>query len=275
MLSINNVEDINKMKEYYRTSDMISLLEFFPEISPIRNLTIIENEADFHKHYELIKTLDSNRVDSLKTRGLLTGIENSGHMEDFPDTIRRIKEKDSEGVMVFFNVEAGNSERYARHAGISVGVDLGQAVYIDAVGQGFDGREVSKSICTHERYYIPWFDLRKCSIGNFKDYQTFQTTDEAYVKTRLDRVNFLKSIGLNPEYFEQFIPETYQPIPDKVWLSVIRGILKRLEEREEFLQKGNFTHFAISGHTENGEFTPWQMFDKSRYTLSLTNSKRG
>ena len=95
MLSINNIEDINKMKQYYRTSDMINLLEFFPEISPIRNLTIVENEEDFHKHFELIKTLDSNRVDSLKTRGLITGIENSGHMEDFPNTIRRIKEKEN------------------------------------------------------------------------------------------------------------------------------------------------------------------------------------
>lgn len=41
-------------------------------------------------------------------------------------------------------------------AEISVGVDLGQDVIIDAVSKGFDGREVSKSICTHERYFIPW-----------------------------------------------------------------------------------------------------------------------
>ena len=40
-------------------------------------------------------------------------------------------------------------------AGISVGVDLGQDVIIDAVSKGFDGREVSKSICNHERYFIP------------------------------------------------------------------------------------------------------------------------
>ena len=33
---------------------------------------------------------------------------------------------------------------YERWAGISVGVDLGQDVIIDAVSKGFDGREVSK-----------------------------------------------------------------------------------------------------------------------------------
>ena len=46
MLTINNPNDINIMRNYYRTSDMINLLMYFPEISPIRNLTIIENEED-------------------------------------------------------------------------------------------------------------------------------------------------------------------------------------------------------------------------------------
>ena len=262
------------MRQYYRTSDMLNLLEFFPEISPVRNLTIINSEQDFYDNIELVKTLQANRVDSLKTRGLITGVENAGTIDDFPETMRKIKEKDDQGVVVLFDIEGTNSARYARHAGISVGVDLGSCVYIDAVGQGFDGREVSKSICTHERYYIPWFDLRKCSIGNFREYQTFQITDEEYVKTRLDRIEFLKSVGLNPDYFAKLIPEKYNQIPDKVWLSVIKGILKRLEERQEFLEKGDFTHFAISGHTEDGEFTPWQMFDKSRYTMALRNSQK-
>ena len=32
MLSINHVHDIQKMKEYYRTSDMLNLLYFFPKL---------------------------------------------------------------------------------------------------------------------------------------------------------------------------------------------------------------------------------------------------
>ena len=69
-------------------------------------------------------------------------------------------------------------------AAISVGVDLGQDVIIDAVSKGFDGREVSKSNYTHEKYFIPWYDLRKINIGNFKKYQTFQIDNEEYQKTR-------------------------------------------------------------------------------------------
>ena len=63
MLSMNNGNDINKMLKYYRTSDMLNLLIYFPEISPVKNITIIESVDDFIKNKEYIATLDSNRVD--------------------------------------------------------------------------------------------------------------------------------------------------------------------------------------------------------------------
>lgn len=267
MLSINNVDDIQKMKNYYRTSDMINLIEFFPDISPVRDLTIIEDELDYIKHQEEVGHLNNNRIDSLKGRMLINGIENAGRKEDILPTLRRLKEKDPNSVLVLFNVINEPSERYERYAGISVGIDVGESVYIDAVGKGFDGREVSKSICTHERYYIPWFHLRGCCIENFKQYQTYQISDEEYLNTRFDRVEFLKSIGLDYNVFSQYIPETYEPIPDFIWLSVIKGIIKTLEKKEDFLLDSGFSHFAISGHTEGKEFCPWQMFDKSRYCL--------
>lgn len=158
-------------------------------------------------------------------------------------------------------------------AGISVGVDLGQDVIIDAVSKGFDGREVSKSICNHERYFIPWYDLRKINIGNFKKYQTFQIDNEEYQNTRNERIEFLKYVGLNAEIFSSYIPKKYQAIPNLIWLSVIKNLLKQLEKNVDILMSYEFTNFAISDHTEGKQFSPWQMFDKSRYTLAKGRTK--
>ena len=82
MLTINNLDDIEKMRNYYRTSDMINLLIYFKELSPIKNLTIVENELDYIKNIDYIETLDSIRVDSLKERSLLTGVESTGRKDD-------------------------------------------------------------------------------------------------------------------------------------------------------------------------------------------------
>lgn len=273
MLSFDNFEDIEKMKRYYRTSDMINLLKYFSNISPVKDLTVILDEEDYFANNEIISNLNNIRVDSLKGSNVIQGIEVSGKKEEFLSVLQRVKAKDNNGVIILFNVSSASSERYAREAGIAVGVDVGECVYIDAVGKGFDGREISKSICNHERYYIPWVDLRKCCIENFKNYQTYVTDDINYQKSRLERVKFLESIGIDYEKFAKYIPEAYEPIPDYIWLSVIKGILKKLEKEEEFLVYDGLTHFAIHGHTEGKDFCPWQMFDKSRFELNRIRKK--
>ena len=273
MLSMNNIEDKEKMMNYYRTSDMLNLLYFFPELSPVKDLIIVESIEDYLENKDYFNSFSQNRVDTLKGRPPILGIENSGKSDCFYDTLIKVKEKDPLGVLVLFNLTSPPSERYERWAGISVGVDLGKDVIIDAVPKGFDGREVSKSICTHERYLIPWYDLRKVSIGNLKQYQTYNINNADYQKTRNERIEFLKSIGLNPDTFSSYIPAYYQEIPDFIWLSLIKNLLKKLEKNEDILASYGFTNFAISGHTEGKQFAPWRMFDKSRYTQAKKDNK--
>ena len=89
MLSMNNINDKQKMMEYYRTSDMLNLLYFFPQLSPIKDLTIIENETDYLKHQEFFNNFNQNRVDTLKGRNPILGIENSGKSNCFYDTLKK------------------------------------------------------------------------------------------------------------------------------------------------------------------------------------------
>lgn len=98
-------------------------------------------------------------------------------------------------------------------------------------------------------------------------------SQEDYIKTREERVNFLKTIGLNEEIFSKYIPIDYKPIPDLIWKNIIIEVLKKLEKNEDDLTSSGFTHFAISGHTEGKKWAPWGMFDKSRYELSNKSNK--
>lgn len=266
MLSMNSLEDRDKMMKYYRTSDMLNLLYFFPELSPIRDLTIVEDEEDYLRNKEFLETLAESRVDTLKGRPFISGIENSGGNHTFYNELLSIKDKDPYGVLVLFNTNITSSKRYERLAGISLVVNVGENVIIEAVSKGFDGREVSKGICVHERYLVPWYDLRKITNHNLKEYLIYKISDNDYQITRNERIKFLKSVGFEEKVFSSFIPEKYQPIPDSVWASVVKNVLKKLEDNEDILTSCCFINFAISGHTEGTSFTPWQMFDKTRYT---------
>ena len=264
MLLYKNEEDREIMNRYYRTSDMIKLLNYFPDLSPITELTIVEDEKDYFKNEEYIKTLKNNRVDTLKTKVMALNTDNRGIGESFIDLLRYIKSQDPDSVLVLFNTTNKPSERYERYAGISISVELCEIIRIDAVSKGFDGREVSKNMYNHERYDIPWFDLRTINIENFKKYRTYLISDKEYQKTREERVKYLKTIGYAEDIVEKEVPKEYVEIPDFIWEDVIKNFLKKLEKEEDILKLDGVSEFAISGHTEGKRFMPWQLFDKSR-----------
>lgn len=267
MLQYKNKEDVEEMMQYHRTRDMIKLLIYFPELSPVENLTIVKSIDDYIENYEILKNLSGERNDTLITKPSMKSIEGTGKNPDIKSIFKKVKELDEDGVLVLFSLNHAPSERYERYAGISVAVSVGKNVYIEAVGKGFDGREVSKGLSVHERYSLPWFELRNCNITNFKNYQTYRITDTDYEKSRIDRVKFLKSIHLPVAEIEKEVPITYQDIPNFIWIDVIQNILLKLPQMEEELEMAGLTEFAISGHTEGKKFLPWQIFDKSRYDL--------
>ena len=55
-------------------NNMLSLLYFFPQLSPIKDLTIVENEADYLRNQEFLDSFNQNRVDTLKGRTSILGI---------------------------------------------------------------------------------------------------------------------------------------------------------------------------------------------------------
>ncbi|MDE5539437.1 MAG: hypothetical protein K2J20_03000, partial [Bacilli bacterium] len=268
MLNINNHKDKAEMMNYHRAKDMINLLTYFPDISPVTNLTIVKTPEDYLANYEFCKNLPCERNDTLLTKPSMKSIEGRGINPDIISIFNKVKEVDPDGVMILFDLNHAPTERYQRYAGISVGVSLGVGVHIEAVGRGFDGREITKGISCHERYFIPWLDLRTCNIKTFKNYRTYLISNEDYKLSRDERIKFLTSIGLDYELVSTSIPKSYEDIPDFIWLDIIRNILGKLEKMEEELRSVGLSEFAISGHTEGKRFLPWQMFDKSRYTLN-------
>jgi hypothetical protein len=260
-------KDIERMKKYHRTGDMINLLTYFPELSPIKDLTIIENEKDYYENIDYCSGLKAQRNDTLRSKPSMKSIEGKGHGINILDVIEKVKNIDKDGVVVLFNLTNKPSERYDRYAGISVGVSVGRGVYIDAVSKGFDGREVSKGLDVHERYYIPWFDIKLLNIQKLKEYRTYLISTDKYVESRSKRLEFLKSVGIDEKVALKEVPEVYEEIPEFIWEDVLKKILKRLLVLEAELKMFGFTEFAISGHTEGKCFMPWQMFDKSRYNF--------
>ena len=191
MYSINNKNDISHILKYHRARDMVNIIRFFPGLSPVDDLVVILDEKDYEKNKDKLDGLDNIRNGNPINEPCMKSITIKNQNQDKLEALKMIKKENKNGVLILFHLENEISNRYERYAGISVGISLGNAVYIDAVGKGFDGREVLKGISCHERYSIPWSDIRKVNIDNFKSYNTYFINDDDYQKSREERVNFL------------------------------------------------------------------------------------
>ena len=70
-----------------------------------------------------------------------------------------------------------------------------------------------------------------------------------YYESRIDRINYLMSLGLKKEEFISYIPAVYKPIPDFIWDDLIQNVLIYLEKNEELLTSSGYKHFCINGNT--------------------------
>ncbi len=264
MYSIQRKEDIPYLLKYHRAKDMVNIMKYFPDLSPVDDLAVVVDQEDYLKHQDELGNLTSIRNGNPTTEPCMKSIPVKEIHPNILEVLEDIKKENPKGVIILFHLNVEATERYGRYAGISLGVSLGNFVYIDAVSRGFDGREVLKGISCHERYQIPWTDLRRINIDNFHEYQTFRITEEDYQASREERISFLESCGISREVSEEHIPDSYQDIPDFIWLDIIKNILKVLEKEEDVLRNDGFLEFNLSGHTEGKRFRPWQMVDDQR-----------
>ena len=257
-------EDEKGILKYHRAKDMLNIMKYFPGLSPVDELAVVTSKEDYLKNKDIIKDLTSIRNGNPTNELCMKSIPVKEINPDVLEVMDEVKKENRNGAVILFHLYIDSSERYERYAGMSVGISLGNTIYIDAVGKGFDGREVLKGISCHERYSIPWSDIRKVNIGNFKNYRTYITNDKDYKISREERVNFLKSCGISESIIEKNVPKKYTEIPEFIWLDVIKNIIKVLEKEEDILRHDGFLEFNLSGHTEGKRFRPWQMVDDKR-----------
>ena len=71
MLSIKNSNDLAKMMNYYRTSDMIKLFILFPDVTPVSDIVLVESYDDYINNKEFFDSFNNYRIDTLRGRKLI------------------------------------------------------------------------------------------------------------------------------------------------------------------------------------------------------------
>ena len=174
MLSYNNKNDISEMMNYHRTRDMINLLKYFPDLSPIMDLTIVKDIDDYINNKEYCDSFMASRNDTLITKPSMASVETSGTTDGLLEIFKKVKEK-NENVKVII---ATNHLSFVRNF-------IGESFNVDYLDDLIISAEIHKIKPNSDFYeYI----LNKYNIDS---------KELLFLDDNIDNVNGAKQLGIN------------------------------------------------------------------------------
>ena len=125
--------------------------------------------------------------------------------------LETVKDKDEFGAIIIY-FDEDFCESYNTDGAFYVTFNVNNAVYIDYVGKGFDGREISHGKAVHESFYIPWDEVPFFQENKMGVYRKKLVNEEEYLQQRELRIQSLSSEELDEEFLEANIPKQYKPM---------------------------------------------------------------
>ena len=116
MYSIKNEKDIPYILKYHRAKDMINIMKFFPNLSPIDDLVVILDEEDYLKNKDKVSDLTSIRNGNPISEPCMKSIPVKEINPDIINIIKEIKKENPKGVLILFHLNVQKTERYQRYA---------------------------------------------------------------------------------------------------------------------------------------------------------------
>lgn len=165
-------------------------------------------------------------------------------IEDINSFLRECKEKNEEAILLCFQFPSvyftgKYMQRYERTGAFNVVIDWEKGIYIEFVGKGFDGGELTKGKNRyHAKVDIPWHLVNWPSyfVLDFASVETISKHE--YDISRRLRVEFLKDLRYNLTEVNKSIPKVPTPLSKQMFASLFKNCITNvLRGRKNFNRK--------------------------------------
>ncbi len=187
----------------------------------------------------------------------LYGVE--GHFvnkSEVQNYINRVKLSNPQGVVLCVDTEEIAREKVKTDGAFNVYFDIGEKVYVDFLGKGFDMGAITKGKENHESWIIDWDELLFVTPNNMNRYREHLISDTDYLNSARRRLQHLLNIGYKPEYIKGKIPRTYKPMPASFKEMLLEDIMMPIYEKRTNLKQNGLNSFGVQGMIIQGELCP-------------------
>lgn len=268
ILDLSKKEHLPMINMYKKCKGIALVDKYLPQLSPLNKMYVINSLEDWEKvEHEFPVQMMTARCDCPKgVNGKLPNGQ-TFNRDRVRGYIEEVKSAVPDAVIILEDMKSGSNERIHTQGGVNLDIQIGDHVYIDYVGPGFDCRELCTGKASHETWNIPWNEVPFLKDSAITKYKTSEISQEEYVETAKERILFLiKAFPDRKEEILQTMPKRYNGISRQIFRDVREQVIFPLWLQHEQLLRDGLGSFGVEVNVvEDGSLVPMEIEVPDRF----------
>ena len=276
ILDLSKKEHLPMINMYKKCKGIALVDKYLPKLSPLNKMYVINSLEDWEKvEHEFPVQMMTARCDCPKgVNGKLPNGQ-TFNRDRVRGYIEEVKSAVPDAVIILEDMKSGSNERIHTQGGVNLDIQIGDHVYIDYVGPGFDCRELCTGKAAHETWNIPWNEVPFLKDSAITKYKTSEISQEEYVETAKERILFLiKAFPDRKEEILQTMPKRYNGISRQIFRDVREQVIFPLWLQHEQLLRDGLGSFGVEVNVvEDGTLVPMEIEVPDRFKNKNKNGQ--
>lgn len=268
ILDLSKKEHLPMINMYKKCKGIALVDKYLPKLSPLNKMYVINSLEDWEKvEHEFPVQMMTARCDCPKgVNGKLPNGQ-TFNRDRVRGYIEEVKSAVPDAVIILEDMKSGSNERIHTQGGVNLDIQIGDHVYIDYVGPGFDCRELCTGKAAHETWNIPWNEVPFLKDSAITKYKTSEISQEEYVETAKERILFLiKAFPDRKDEILQTMPKRYNGISRQIFRDVREQVIFPLWLQHEQLLRDGLGSFGVEVNVvEDGTLVPMEIEVPDRF----------
>lgn len=268
ILDLSKKEHIPMINMYKKCKGIALVDKYLPNLSPLNKMYVINSMEDWKKvENEFPIQMMTARCDCPKG---INGKLPSGqtfNRDRVRGYIKEVKSAVPDAVIILEDMKSGSNERIHTQGGVTLDIQIGDHIYMDYVGPGFDARELCIGKAVHETWNIPWEEVPFMKDSAIQKYKTMEVNKREYIETAKERALFLiKAFPDKKDEILETIPKRYNGISRQIFRDVREQVIFPLWLQHEQLSRDGLHSFGVEVNiVENGTLVPMEIQVPDRF----------
>lgn len=268
ILDLNKKEHLPMINTYKKCKGIALVDKYLPKLSPLNKMYVINSMEDWEKvENEFPIQMMTARCDCPK--GINGKLPNGQtfNRDRVRGYIKEVKSAVPDAVIILEDMKSGSNERIHTQGGVNLDIQIGDHVYMDYVGPGFDCRELCIGKAVHEAWNIPWEEVPFMKDSAIQKHKTMEVSQREYIETAKERALFLiKAFPDRKDEILETIPKRYNGISRQIFRDVREQVIFPLWLQHEQLSKDGLRSFGVEVNiVEDGTLVPMEIQVPDRF----------